>query len=85
MAGAINDLYFTLRVTHLLIDPMVLLQGAVLGIGASLIAALAPAWEAASIPVASALSRSHQETAAQKLLPKAAGLGAILLGLAAYP
>lgn len=82
VARTINDLYFTLRVTGLAIDPAVLWQGGLLGIAAALAAALFPAWEAASIPVASALSRSHQEEQAQKLMPVAAGLGALLLGTA---
>lgn len=78
----INDLYFVLTVTRLLVDPLVLLKGSLVGIGVTLLAASGPALEAAnSVPV-SALRRSQLERRAARGLPwlAVAGLGALLAG-----
>ncbi|MBF0456116.1 MAG: FtsX-like permease family protein [Magnetococcales bacterium] len=58
----INDLYFHLPSTPLHPDPTSLLKGAALGIGATLVATLPPAWEATTISPATALTRSSQES-----------------------
>jgi len=57
----INDLYFVLTVTQLLLTPATLLKGLLIGIGITLLAALAPAFEAAATLPASALRRSQLE------------------------
>jgi putative ABC transport system permease protein len=57
----INDLYFHLPPTPLHPQFSSLLKGAILGIGASLLATLAPAYEATTISPTTALSRSSQE------------------------
>lgn len=83
----INDLYFVLTVREVFISPLVLFQGAVIGIGAALVAALGPAIEAAGSPPDSAGRRSVLERRARRAVPWLAGVGAaaltvsVLLGL----
>ncbi|HIL58035.1 MAG TPA: ABC transporter permease, partial [Rhodothermales bacterium] len=57
----IGDLYFVVRVRDLSLDPWSLAKGVGLGLGASVLGALRPGWEAASVAPASALRRSQQE------------------------
>ena len=77
----ITDLYFVLTVRELALTPVVLGKGMVLGIGASLLAALRPAWEAATTPPRVTLQRSSLETRARQTAPRTMFLG--LLALAA--
>lgn len=77
----ITDLYFVLTVRELALTPVVLGKGMVLGIGASLLAALRPAWEAATTPARVTLQRSSLETHARRTAPRTMFLG--LLALAA--
>lgn len=79
----INDLYFVVTVRGIVIPPESLLKGALAGILATVAAALAPAWEAASIPPRMALSRSGLEDRARRLLPALtlAGFGGIAFGI----
>jgi len=85
----INDLYFTVSVEGVGVDPLVLLKGGALGVGATLLAALVPALEAASVAPRLALLRSSSEEAARRSVPRAALLGVALLaagaGLMAFP
>lgn len=78
----INDLYFVVTVTNLDIEPMTVLKGIGLGIGATLLAALAPAREATKSPPRVALSRSQIESKTRDNAPRMAliGVGAILAG-----
>ncbi len=78
----INDLYFVVTVRGIVIPPESLIKGAAAGILATIAAALAPAWEAASIPPRMALSRSGLEDRARKLLPALTlgGFGGIAFG-----
>ncbi len=77
----ITDLYFVLTVRELALTPVVLGKGMALGIGASLLAALRPAWEAATTPPRVTLQRSSLETRARQTAPRTMFLG--LLALAA--
>ena len=77
----ITDLYFVLTVRELALTPVVLGKGMVLGIGASLLAALRPAWEATATPPRVTLQRSSLETRARQAAPRTMLLG--LLALAA--
>lgn len=85
----INDLYFAVAVQGLDLAPLPLLKGAVLGVGASVLAALAPAAEAMSTSPRAALDRAELESRAHRAVPKATLAGAILLvagaGLLAIP
>lgn len=75
----INDLYYTLSVRELFIDPWSLTKGAALGLLATLAAAWLPAREAADTPAGAVLSRAHLETRWQTALPRLALAGLILL------
>lgn len=75
----INDLYFVLSVRDLAIPPLTLAKGAALGIGATLLAALAPAIEATQAPPRAVLTRSSLEDRLRKALPRATLLGGGLL------
>jgi len=78
----INDLYFVLSVRELSLPALTLAKGAALGIGATLLAALAPAVEATQAPPRAVLTRSALEARLRKALPRATalGLGLLLLG-----
>ncbi|MCP5450735.1 MAG: ABC transporter permease [Gammaproteobacteria bacterium] len=79
---SINDLYFTLSVRELTIEPWSLAKGAALGLLATLAAAWLPAREAADAPPGAVLSRAHLETRWQAALPRLllAGLGLLAGG-----
>lgn len=85
----INDLYFLLTVREAPLTAATALKGAALGIGAGVLAALAPALEASRVEPVVALRPSAFEGKARRLLPRVslsglgiAGLGAVaLLGL----
>ena len=76
----ITDLYFVLTVRELALTPFVLGKGLLLGVGATLLAALAPAWEATSTSPRVTLHRSALETRAQQTAPRTAFIGLLVLG-----
>jgi putative ABC transport system permease protein len=76
----INDLYFVVTVRGLSIEPLVLLKGLLLGIGATLLSALIPAFEAGSTPPRTVLRRSSYEERIRKAAPFAALAGGALIG-----
>jgi putative ABC transport system permease protein len=78
IAQTINDLYFVVSVQQITIAPWTLAKGAVLGVGTTVLAAVAPAREATNAPVSTVLRRSTQETGIQDAAPKLAGAGAAL-------
>ncbi|MFN2349485.1 MAG: ABC transporter permease [Thioalkalivibrio sp.] len=75
----INDLYFVLSVTGLHVSPWLLLKGLGLGVGAALLAALAPAWEAARTRPREGLRRSGLERRVHRLMPWLAVAGTLLI------
>lgn len=75
----INDLYFVLSVRGLSLPPGVLGKGAVLGVGATVLAALPPALEASLAPPRITQTRSILEERAKRAVPRAAVLGGALL------
>ena len=75
----INDLYVVVAVHDLVLAPSTLLAGAVLGIGGTLIATLAPALEATRSTPRAALGRSTLESRARTLAPRLAMAGGVLL------
>lgn len=79
----INDLYFVLEVRNLAVPPEVLVQGAVLGLVATVATAAVPAWEATSAPPRSALLRSELEARARRAVPRTTAASAVLLALGA--
>jgi putative ABC transport system permease protein len=76
----INDLYFTVSVEGLTLEPILVAKAAGLGIGATLLAALPPALEAAASEPRLASLRSVAESGARRAAPRAAAVG---LGMAA--
>ncbi|PAP76317.1 ABC transporter permease [Rubrivirga marina] len=78
----IGDLYFVVRVRELALSPVALLKGVALGLGATVVGALRPGWEAASTAPASALRRSTQEDRFAEGAGRLAvwGLGVLALG-----
>ncbi|RFA29993.1 hypothetical protein CAI21_08325 [Alkalilimnicola ehrlichii] len=77
----INDLYFVLAVREPELAPLSLFKGFALGVGATALAALAPAWEATSAPPRAILARASLEQRARGAVPYLAGLGVLLIGL----
>ncbi|MCH7653342.1 MAG: ABC transporter permease [Chloroflexi bacterium] len=77
----INDLFFVVTVRELSIEPSILLKGGLLGVAATLIAALIPAIEATSVATRIALTRSAIETRARKLVPVASFGGGIIFAI----
>jgi putative ABC transport system permease protein len=79
----INDLYYVVNVRSINIAPLTLVKGVGLGIGAAVLAALAPAFEATSIPPISVMKRSNIEQRVRRLLPLVAlvGLGLFVIGV----
>lgn len=80
----INDLFFVVTVRGVQIPFSSLLKGSLLGVIATLLTAVPPAWEAASVPPRMALSRSGLESKARNAMNLAAiaGIGLILAGVA---
>jgi putative ABC transport system permease protein len=75
----INDLYFVLEVSRVPLLPGTLIKGALLGVLATLAAALPPALEATSAPPRAVLARSFLEARSRKLMPVALGAGFLML------
>ncbi len=78
----INDLYVVVAVSELVIPAATLLTGAALGVGGTLVAALAPALEATRSTPRAALARSTLERRARAAVPRLAwsGVGLLLAG-----
>jgi putative ABC transport system permease protein len=80
VSRTINDLYFTLPVTELKLSSLTWLKGLLLGLVATVVAALLPAREAASVTPRQAMSRSDLETRSRAIVRRSA-LGGVLLML----
>lgn len=79
----INDLYFVLSVREVVLDPVSLGKGVLLGVGATAAAALAPALEATAAPPRAVMSRAALETRARRILRRAPWLGLVVIGAGA--
>jgi putative ABC transport system permease protein len=77
----INDLYFVLSVRDVTLEPLALAKGVLLGVGATLAAALAPALEATGAPPRVVMSRGALETGARRIVPRVTWFGVGLLAL----
>lgn len=78
VAQTISDLYFTVNVQSVAIDPFTLAKGAAVGLGASLLTAVVPSYAATTTPPAGTLRRSDLEQRSQRLVPLVT-LGALAL------
>jgi len=78
----INDLFFVTTVRDIPVPVISLIKGNLLGIVATAITAAFPAWEAASVPPRTALSRSSLEVKTRKVVTwvSMAGIGFIIIG-----
>jgi putative ABC transport system permease protein len=83
VAQTISDLYFTVNVQRVSVESFTLIKGVGIGVVASLIAAIVPAWSATRTPPAGTIRRSDQEQAVRKLLPYVTlgAMASVLLGL----
>lgn len=83
VSQTINDLYFVLRVTDVVISPSFFLKGILLGLGATLISAVLPAHEATETPARFVMNRSKLESKLVRRVPAltTAGLGLLLVSL----
>ncbi|MBI4787124.1 MAG: ABC transporter permease [Chloroflexi bacterium] len=75
----INDLYFSVTVRGVDVDPLTLVKGMLLGIAAALLAAALPAAEAASVPAVTVLQRSDLELRVRRWLPGVTRVGCLLV------
>lgn len=75
----INDLFFNLTVQGVSLQPLSVYKGIAAGLGAGLIAASIPAFEATTIPPISTLKRSTAEARIQTTLPWITLAGLILI------
>ncbi len=82
VSQTISDLYFTVNVQRVTVMPVTLLKGALVGLAASIFAAMIPSFEATRTPPAGVLRRSEIEQRTRQLLPvmTAAGVGMNILG-----
>ncbi len=71
----INDSYFTVSVNQMTVTPFTLGKGMVVGVGAALLAAFLPAYEATHTTPSGVIRRSEIEQRMMKLLPWISGLG----------
>ncbi|WNG40627.1 FtsX-like permease family protein [Archangium violaceum] len=77
----LNDLYLVVSVRGLSLENLTLMKGVLLGLGATLAAALLPAWEAARSTPAVTLRRSTLEDTSRGRAPRLALLGLLVLAL----
>lgn len=75
----LNDLYFVVSVRRLVLEPLTLSKGLALGLGATVLAALVPAWEAARSAPVTTLRRSTLEDVSRTRAPRLALMGLLLL------
>lgn len=83
VAGTINDLYFSLSVRDLALPPATFAVGIAVGLGVTLLAALAPAIEATGTPPQGAMVRSLLEAKTGRALRRATVAGVLSLALGA--
>jgi putative ABC transport system permease protein len=80
VSRTINDLYFVVNVRSLSIEPAILAKAAALGLGATVLSALVPAWEATRVAPGVSLRRSPRERSLARTAPAFALLGAVVVG-----
>jgi putative ABC transport system permease protein len=82
VSQSINDLYFRVAVTDIALSPWSIGKGLAAGLGATLLAAAVPAWEAAGLQPTLSLKRSVLERRAGRLAPVLLLFGLAGVGLA---
>jgi putative ABC transport system permease protein len=83
VSRSINDFYFVVSVTDVSLSTSSILKGLIAGLGATLVAAIVPAAEAAAFRPQLALSRSVLERKSGRLVPliSAGGVGVAVLAI----
>ena len=79
VAATVSELYYNVSVSALKLDPASLLIAIGLGVLATIIATLLPAWQASRTPPLTTLSRAALEQAARRGVPLWALFGLVLL------
>jgi len=79
VAQTISDLYFTVNVQGVTLDPTTLLKASIIGIAASLAAATIPSLDATRTPPAGSLRRSELEEQTRRLLPLVTAFALVLV------
>jgi putative ABC transport system permease protein len=75
----INDLFFVLTVQGIQIPTESLMKGGLLGVTATILSTIPPAWEAASVPPRMALLRSNLESKVGRVVKFAALIGILFI------
>jgi putative ABC transport system permease protein len=81
VAQTISNLYFTINVQGVAVEPFTLIKGAAVGMLASIGAAIIPSYDATRTPPAGSMRRSEQEEATRRLVPALTGLAVVLNGV----
>ncbi len=79
VSQTINDLYYTTTVQSAGLPAISLVKGALVGVVATVVTAIFPAWEAANSPARMALSRSTLEGKARSAVYLSAAAGVVLI------
>jgi putative ABC transport system permease protein len=82
VSQTINDHYVAVTVRAVHTSPRVVVEAFVLGLGAAVVAAAVPAWEATRVTPRAALSASDEQRGARRAMPRAGALGLMLLAMA---
>lgn len=75
----ISSLYFTVTVRNVAVPIESLIKGVVIGVGASILAALVPAYEATTTPPSGTLKRSDIEAKVRRAVPTVTVVGIVLV------
>ena len=78
VSQTISDLYFTVNVQSISIDPFTLIKGAGIGLFASVAAAILPSYDATRTPPAGVMKRSNEEEQTRKLVPYITIIAAVM-------
>src|SRR5258708_18977775 len=75
----VSSLYFTVTVRSVEVPLLSLVKGTVIGVGAAILAALLPAYEATTTPPSGTLKRSDIESKVRHAIPLITGLGVVII------
>ncbi|MEM9209801.1 MAG: FtsX-like permease family protein, partial [Pseudomonadota bacterium] len=84
VSQSINDLYYRVSVTEVAVGAFSIGKGALAGLGATLIAAAVPAWEAAGYQPSLALRRSALEGRTGRVAPVLLLTGGVVMGVSVF-
>lgn len=79
VAGTMSNIYFSVDATALFISPRQIAKAAILGLSATLLAVLAPAWEATRLSPVAVIARSQLESEVKRLIKSAVVLGILFM------